>query len=163
MPLTPRSTLPPVPRRERSSQEGADIFLILGHPQTWVTLSPSTHLPLPCSSSRSDVPRTASLFCSTFPRHFFVYFRDSQMGTEVGKKTFIVIFKGEIKLKRKEGGWELYFHQKREYQLKVEKKTLRLSLLQFPHYRRGNKQRLRKARQLVQGHTAVTGFKCRSI
>lgn len=95
------------------------------------TLSPSTHLPLPGSSSRSNVPIIASLFYPTVPRHFFVYFRTLKW-VEVGKKTLIVIFKGENQ--SKEGGWDLYFHQKREYQLKVEKKELRLSLLQFPHY-----------------------------
>lgn len=97
----------------------------LPHPETWWHAQPQlTHLPVPCSSSRSVVPKIASLSCSTFPSHFLLYSRDSQGLTKIDKKNALLYFKFKKGKKKnqtlnREEECGFYCYQKKGYQFKV--------------------------------------------
>lgn len=85
------STPFPIPQGGEARKELTHSPFLVTHRQDTLSAQ-STHLPLPFSSFHSDVPIiTASLLCSAFPSHCFLYSRDSPVDTEV-EKTLIVIF-----------------------------------------------------------------------
>lgn len=138
--LTLKSTLFPVPPREKRSQEGADIFLVLDD-----TLMPhSTHLSLPCSSSHSHVPRIASLLCvCNFPTSLLPLFHG--LSRRYKGWTTIQCFISElregekIKIKKEQRNEIFIFIKRGDIRSKLRKNDDRWGPLPFSHFRWGNR------------------------
>lgn len=157
------STPFPIPQGGEARKELTHSFLVT-HRQDTLSAAVNTSTPSFFLFSLRCTYNNSLFVMLNFPKPLLPLFQGLPSGYRGWKNThcYILYLRENNKTQSKEEEWDFYFYQKRGYQFKVEKKTSRLTPLQFLHYRWRN--RLRRPRQQpVQGQTTDTKLKSRSV